>query len=160
MRRERLQKGIKFHFFIWASRRGRRVGIPADRCGSACHTPPLPPLQQSVSPSYRAVGLSVPMFFCLPVSVGANHDLLLQQVVRQYLLRHKAKKHFHFYPSRDARTVTVCAIVRTSTADSSPFIVSRPCRGEEKTRWATSLPSFRAYRGGVPRHVPAVTTDR
>jgi hypothetical protein len=89
------------------------------------------------------------MLFCLSVSAKTNTNALPQQLVEQRILCNKAKKHFHFYPSRDARTVTVCAIVRTSTADLSPLIVSRPYRGEEKTRWATSLPSFRAYRGSV-----------
>ena len=49
-----------------------------------------------------------------------------QQFVGQRILCNKAKKHFHFYPSRDARTVTVYAFVKTSTADLSPLIVSRP----------------------------------
>ena len=78
------------------------------------------------SPSSCAVGLSVPMLFCLSVTAKTNNNAPSQQFVGQRILCNKAKKHFHFYPSRDARTVTVYAFVKTSTADLSPLIVSRP----------------------------------
>ena len=68
------------------------------------------------------------MLFCLSVSAKTNNNAPPQQLVGQRILCNKAKKHFHFYPSRDARTVTVCAFVKTSTADLSPVIVSRSYR--------------------------------
>lgn len=90
---------------------------------------PTPPPRPSVSPSCRAVGLSVPMIapFRETRSVERNPRLARARItLTEKIITAEWCNHFHFYPSRDARTVRMFAFVKTSTADLSPITVSRP----------------------------------
>ena len=117
-----------------ASRRGRRVDFPADRRKSERDTP-LHPRIVIPSPSYRAVGLSVPIClafrethcrrdakFC--VSTTSRH---------RHLCHAECQKHFHFYPSRTPAPLRRLRLSEPPPQTFSPIIVSRG-KGQN-TQW-------------------------
>ena len=80
-------------FFIWASRRGRRVGIPADR-RRAYRIRPYTPASPSHLPPPAPSGYPFQCFFCQEVSAKTSNNEPPQQLVGQRILCNKAKKTF------------------------------------------------------------------